>query len=886
MRGSRNRGEILVMHENITTPASGHTTRLERVAHRHLPVALTPLIGREQEVNMLVSLLTHPTVRLLTLLGPGGVGKTRLALHVATLIQHTYRDGVHVVPLAMIREPGLVIPALAEAMHLQESRGFSLWDQVQCALQDQHTLLLLDNFEQVVQSAPFLEDLLLSCPSLKILVTSRDVLHLRVEQQFPVAPFPAPAHASLADLEDLTHNPAVALFLERAKAIVPTFQLTLANARAVADICIALDGLPLALELAAVRIKTLPPGALLARLTERLDLLTGGPRTLPERQQTLRNTLVWSYDLLSPREQWLFRLYSVFIGGCTLQALEAVATILTETRAPLLDLVTALVDKSLLVPVAEAREEEPRFTMLETVREYALEVLRKCGESEASRDAHATYYLKLSEEADAHLKGGGQQVAWLKRLTQEQANLHAAFSWVLERRDAQSLLRLSGALWWYWNLRGSSGEALEWLLTALRLPGAEAPTAARAKALCGAGFLTVYLHNRGHESTASFQESIALYKRLGEQSGLAEACGWFAQGQIYLNAYSAARALAEQGIALAQTVGERRFVAFNQSVLALVIEKEGDEAGAVASWEHALALAREVEDDAGLVTRARRHLASLAIARGDFAYAQTLLEENLTFTRETGNRVALYWSLAGLADLARLQEDEALASALCAEGLALARETGDRYAMSRLLCIQGKLAQAQGEHEQAVSRYRDSLRLSATIDASNTTGLSLLGLAQEAHAVGDLTQATRLFAAATHRLTLTRQLAPPERAVYERNLADLRAHLDAATFTAAWAAGEVMTPQQALASSEVSHHEDVSTLTSGKPRIFRYPDGLTTREVDVLRLVAQGWTDAQIAEELVISTRTVNAHLTSIYRKIRVSSRYAATHYALTQHLV
>jgi predicted ATPase/DNA-binding CsgD family transcriptional regulator len=868
----------------------------ERAVYRHLPPELTPLIGREREVVMLCDLLTHPEVRLLTLLGPGGVGKTRLGLHVALRMQQHFSDGVLFVPLAMIRDHVLLVPTIAQALRLQESRGYSLLEQVQSALQDQHILLLLDNFEHVVQTAPLLEDLLLTCPFLKILVTSRDVLHLRAEQQFPVAPFPLPEHGPRTGVEDLAQNPAVALFLERARAIVPTFQLISANARAVADICISLDGLPLALELAAARVKTLPPQALLARLSQRLTLLTGGARTLPQRQQTLRNTLQWSYDLLSPQEQWLFRLLSVFVGGCTLEAVESVAEALTGKSGSLLDLVTALMDKSLIVPVGEVRE-EPRFVMLETVREYGLEALRDRGESEVCHQAHATYYLRLSEEAETHFKGGGQQIAWLKQLTQEQANLRAALSWLLERREALALLKLSGVLWWYWNLRGSSSEALEWLQTALELPGAEEPTAARARALCGAGFLTVYLHSPRREGLALLEESLATASHLGEQVTMAETCGWYAQAQIYMKDYHSARSLAERGIALSHAVGERRFVAFNQSMLALVVEKQEEEAEAVAQWERSLAMALELDEHVALATRARRHLAALALARGDYASATALLEENLALSREAGNPTARSWALAGLAELTRLQGDHVWARALCTEGLALSHDTGDRYATSRLLSIQGNIAQAQGEHEQAIASYRDSLLLAATLDASDIAGHCLLGLAQEALATGDFRQATRLFAAATCRFTINRQLAPAEQAVYERNLSDLRAHLDAATFSAAWAEGETMTPQQALALLDLRHQEqELSPRThpvaaelapgSRQLRASRYPDKLTAREVDVLRLVAQGWTDSQIAEELVISTRTVNAHLTSIYRKIRVSSRHAATHYALTQHLV
>jgi len=287
-----------------------------------------------------------------------------------------------------------------------------------------------------------------------------------------------------------------------------------------------------------------------------------------------------------------------------------------------------------------------------------------------------------------------------------------------------------------------------------------------------------------------------------------------------------------------------------------------------------------------LATRARRHLAALALAGGDYARATALLEENLALSREAGNPTALSWALAGLAELARLQGDYSRSHALYTEGLALSHDTGDRYATSRLLCIQGKIAQGQGEHERALISYRDSLALAVTINASEIAGQCLLGLAPEAFSIDNLLLATRLIAAATRRLTINKQLAPTERAAYERNLADLRARLDATTFTTAWAEGEDMTSQQTLDSSYLHSHKDISSPTSGKPRTSGYPDGLTAREVEVLRLVAQGWTDAQIAEELVISTRTVNAHLTSIYRKIRVSSRHAATQYTLTQHLV
>ncbi len=304
--------------------------------------------------------------------------------------------------------------------------------------------------------------------------------------------------------------------------------------------------------------------------------------------------------------------------------------------------------------------------MLETVREYGLEALRECGEKENTSQAHASYYLRLAEEAETHFKGGGQQLVWLKRLTREQANLRAALAWLLERREAQTLLQLSGVLWWYWNLRGSSSEALEWLERALELPDAEEPTVARAKALCGAGFLTVYLHSPRREGLALLEQSLATASQLGEQVTMAETCGWYAQAHLYLKDYRAARALAERGIALSHV-----FAGFNQSMLAIVVEKEGEEAEAVAQWERSLQYAHELDENVAVGTRARRHLAALALAHGDSARATALLEENLALSREAGNLTALCWALAGLAELAGLQGDHVQAQALCDEGLAL-----------------------------------------------------------------------------------------------------------------------------------------------------------------------------------------------------------------------
>lgn len=433
----------------------------------NLPTRLTPLVGRQQEEADLCVLLGRPEVRLLTLTGPAGVGKTSLGVQVARDLPGSFADGVFFVSLASVRDADLVLSTLVQALGLKTVGNQSLFHQLKVYLQDKHSLLFLDNFEQVVNAAWLLTDLLEVCPTLRILVTSREVLRLRVEHQFCVLPLMLPGRIGHLDEKALAHVAAVELFLQRAQAIKPDFQLTESNAAPIAEICIRLDGLPLAIELAAARIKLLSPQALLVRLSQRLQVLTRGTREAPIRQQTLRNTLDWSYHLLNVTEQRLFRRISVFVGGCTLDAIEAVCTALGDDAEQVLDGVAALIDKSLL---QRRGHEECCILMLETIREYALETLAASEEAEACRQAHAMYYLQLGEEAAPKLFGA-EGKKWLASLEQEQENLRVALYWLFERNERELALRLCVALSSFLVVRGYWSEGrmlLEKALPALQ----------------------------------------------------------------------------------------------------------------------------------------------------------------------------------------------------------------------------------------------------------------------------------------------------------------------------------------------------------------------------------------------------------------------------------
>ena len=597
----------------------------------HLP-APAALIGRAHEVAAVCEMLRTPQVRLVALTGLGGTGKTRLGLQVAAELIDEFANGVFFVALAPLGDPGLVAAAIAQALCIGDTDGRPIADRLKSYLHNKQMLLLIDNVDQAAPAAPLIAALLAAAPRLKVLVTGQATLGLQGEQEFPVSALALPNPRFLPDSATLARYPAVELFIQRALAVKPDFQITPTNAPAVAEICIRLDGLPLAIELAAARSKLLSPQAMLARLDSRIDSPPQGARDLPARQQTLRKTIEWSYALLSESEQKLFARLAVFVGGCALDAVEAVCKgggARSEARTPdrrrastmpllpsILSGLESLLDKSLLRQEIGA-DGEPRFVMLETIRQYALERLEERRESEALRRRHAEHYLALAEAAEPELWDMRQGLG-IDRLAVEHDNLRAALEWGMSSDIA---LRLAGALWWFWGAHGYLNEGRSW--TARALAQTTEPTVARAKALLGAGFL------------ANFQGD-----------------------------YAEARALIEESLAISRVLEDQRGMAYALIFLGLVIMSQGDSAPAAPLIEEGLALCLRMDDKPGTAW-ALYYLGTAALEQGSYVEAQKLYEESLTLRQEAEDRRGIAECLEGLAGVAALQGQSARAAQLC-----------------------------------------------------------------------------------------------------------------------------------------------------------------------------------------------------------------------------
>jgi predicted ATPase/DNA-binding CsgD family transcriptional regulator len=855
--------------------------------HHNLPAQLTPLIGREQEVAAVCALLRRPEGRLVTLTGTGGVGKTRLGLEVAADLLDDFPDGVCFVPLAPISDSDLVIPTIAQALGIQEAGEQLLLELLQAHLRDKHLLLLLDNFEQVLAAASGLSGLLADCPELKMLVTSRSVLHIRGEHEFPVPPLALPDLTHLPGSEALSQYAAVTLFLQCAQAAKPDFQMTPANTRAIAEICVRLDGLPLAIELAAARVKLLPPQALLTRLGHPLQVLTSVARDVPARQQTLRNTLAWSYDLLDAEEQRLFRRLSVFVGGCTLEAVEGLSTALGEMPASVLDGVASLMDKSLLRQM-EQEGEEPRLLMLATIREYGLEALAASGEIESTRRAHAAYYLALAEQAELEL-GGPQQGAWLDRLEREHDNLRAALQWTVEQGETQHsmemALRLGGALRRFWWTLGHWSEGRSFLERALAMEVSLADTgidaSVRAKALLAAANLAFYQSDYDRAEPL-FQESLTLYRELEDQPGIAFALSMLGSVAWTKGDMAAARTLTEEALAISRQVDDMERIASSLFILGLISSSQGEYARARALFEESIASNRALGNKRGIAHSLSQLAQVLFVSQASQARISPLLEECLALSQEVGYKegIAAYYCVSG--QLALSQRDLVTARSLAEKSVALYREIGHRHGTVNSLSLLGGVFATEGDYAAAQTLFEQSLAISCESSEKWVAAINLVVLGEVVAAQRQLAWAAQLWGASeTLRDAFGVPIPLAMRADYERSVSTARVHLGERAFAAAWAQGRAMTPEQAVA-AQGQKPAPPTTTTMTPPT---YPAGLTGREVEVLRLLAGGLTDLQIAEKLILSPRTVHAHISSIYSKLGVTSRSVATRYAIEHRL-
>lgn len=699
----------------------------------NLPAQRTAFVGRDREVRAIEELLAEENTNLMTLTGPGGIGKTRLALQVASETASNFPGGVCFVPLAAVRDPALIPSVVAQGLGISES-GQLAAEKLKGFLQDLRTslLVILDNFEHVLAAAPSVAKLLAITPKLKMIVTSRAPLHIYGEHEFPVPPLALPDVQAAASVETLKKNPAIALFLERAKAIKPNFELTKENAHAIAAICARLDGLPLAIELAAARIRVLSPSEMEARLQSRLQLLTGGARDLPERQQTLRGAIDWSYGLLNAGEQALFRRLAVFAGGCTLEGVEAVCNCKQDLGVDVFEGVASLVDKSLVQQIERA-EGESRFLVLDTIREFGLECLAASGEEGLARRAHAAYCLVLGEEYAA-LAADPAQTEWANLYEIENDNFRAALDWLIHTGNAEWGMRLGASLFHFWDTREYLTEGRDRLARLLALEKAKPRTNLRARVLFSAGVLT---GEYGDYASASnlFHESLEIAREMNDERSVGIALNALATNMRDRGDHAAARSLFEESLAVWRNLGDRVVVARSLSNLATVVKMQGDFVLARSLFQECQAIFRELGDHTGMAW-SLNYEGDVANAQGEAGVARGLCEESLKTFRELGDKWGMAGCLADLGSLAREQKDYVTSHMLFAESMKLFQELGHKRGIARLLDCLACSAAAQAKPER-------SLRLAGTAAAlRRTIGVSLPP-AEQARLEGFLDSARR-----------------------------------------------------------------------------------------------------------------------------------------------
>ncbi len=882
----------VISYKKVMPPAGGRPT---------IPVPPTALIGRERELAFAQQILADPRSRLLTLTGPGGVGKTRLSLEIAHHLADSFADGVAFVSLAPVNDPTLVVASIAAALGLREDSSSSLIERLKNALRDRHRLLVLDNFEQVIAAAPLVVELLSAAPQVRVIVSSRAPLRVRGERELPLAPLglpdarqplhlddPAEPHGAIAD--------SMSLFVQAASAVDPNFELNEENAATIAEICIKLDGLPLAIELAAARVRLLSVGNILSRLGNRLGLLTGGARDLPARQQTLRNAIAWSYDLLEESERKVFRRLASFSGGCTLEAAEEICRLDDEVAIDLFNVLGSLLEKSMLYRT-EDEHGEYRFSMLGTVLDFAAEMLESSGEEALFRGRHAAFFLRFAQRSTNELLRGDQKL-WLRMLEADHDNFRAALRWLLEQHEMETVAALGSSLVRFWLIHGYPTEGREWLEKIL-------------------------------ESGGDLQERTRI-ELLNQLATLA-----WSQGDL-----AVAREILEQGLQYAEELGDRRQIQIALNLLGNVAHEAGDLHRSAEMHRRSLELRRE-EGNPERIATALINLANTKFSLGDFEEAREMYQESLAINRKQGTNEAVMlctmnigyveYALGNYAraevllqeahklleeypdkrgrislyvDLSRLKSEtghfeESLA--YLHEVLPIAEELQD---IGRIGFVYSNLAHAylvQGEPLKALEYYRQSLIRHYERGYHHEAADSLFNVAVAAHALGWTTEPV-LLAAAAGKLSplLYKGLPKADKGRIARTGESLALKIGQEAYRKLEEQGTAMTLTQAveMAQNLISSAlngiaPEAASLPEPAPREEAaapskpgtlppppYPADLTLREAEVLNLVAQGLTDAEVGEKLFISTRTVNAHLRSVYSKLGITSRGAATEFA------
>ncbi len=809
----------------------------------NLPQQVTSFIGREKEIEAVKTLLDK--TRLLTLTGSGGNGKTRLSLQVAADVLENYADGVWLIELASLADPALVPQTMAQALSIPEEPGKPLAQTLVAALKDRKMLLVLDNCEHLLSACERLVDTLIrACPALKVLASSREGLGIAGETLYRIPSLSLPDLKHMATAASLGMYEAVRLFVDRAAAVLPDFVVTNQNAPALASVCHRLDGIPLAIELAAARVRSLSVEEINSKLDNRFRLLTGGSRTALPRQQTLRALIDWSYDLLTTQEKMLLCRLSVFVGGWTLAAAEQVGAGAKEIGEgiedwEMLDLLTSLADKSLVF--ARTQGETTRYRLLETVRQYARDRLTESGESLTVRARHANCFLTLAEEARPKLRGL-EQGQWLDVLEEEHDNLRQALTWYgedLENAEAgEKGLRLGAALQQFWQTRGHVSEGRERLSALLAHPGGQKHTEARADALNGAGVLA-RMQGDYDEARVLSEEGLTIARELGDKSGIARSLLTLGTVALDQGDYDGARVQYEESLTIQRTLGSKWGIAASLLNLGIVALERSDYDGARVQYEESLTMFRELGDKSRIAI-SLGNLGNVATEQGDYVAARVLLEEGLTIRRELGDRSGIAFSLLNLGNVATEQGDYDGARVLLEEGLTLQRELGDKYSIAYSLSNLGNVAKArgdydgarvlleesltifrelgdkkgtaytlsnlgivaleQGDYAAAQACLREGLTLSRELGDKRVTSYALEGYAALARYRQQPARAVRLWsAAAVLRETIGCPLSPVEQEKQGRAITAARKTLSEDAFALAWTEGRTMTLEQATA---------------------------------------------------------------------------------------